>query len=283
MSTACQNSTSAFLRSFDATDYQDIVGRILPWNRQSSRTKAAKGHTSKLKALATANKQQLRLRNMTVAKPFFHSGGGSLKQLNYGFFDSSNPISTLPPKLYFYNFHRRIQEELNSLPPGKKLMILVFSLDRLFRPERFKYDDPTTYEPQQSDFDLFEKFLNTCFGERTADLVFVTLHDGRWQSIKRVQAEAGQAKGVGGRPSKQQSKKHIAPDIKTLVVEKAVTEHWNATQLVNYLRNEHGSPLSKRQARRWLADAGASQPPYRPYKKADIISLNQLQRIGQNT
>ena len=251
------------------------------WNRQSSRTNAKRHHTEKLNALKKADKALYRKTGIAASVPFMCECNGSLRQLfKCDFFFSSNPVDTLPRRSYFYRVYRQLLKGLDSLQPNERLVVKVFSPDRLFRPFRFQHTDPETYEPLLEDFEIFYDFLVRCFGDRVTDLIFVSLHEGDWVSIKNIQSKLSQSNGAGGRPPKR---KHMPKNIKSEAVQKAVSAGWNATQLVDYLGE---NSISKRQARRWLADVGASQRSHRPpAKKADIVSKtdsNEQSQIPEN-
>ena len=249
----------------------EVVGGVICINRQSSRNNS-RGHTAKI-----ADMKETNVEAGVVDKPETYTfvGSGSMKELEkYNFFD--NP-DKLPRRCYFAWLRDVIRKELQNTPSGMKLIVKVHSLDRLFRPLLLDPKKPETWEYTEADFDMFDRYVNTCFGDRAKDIVFVPLNKGTALDIRRLQSTIGQEKGKGGRPTLIQKSYRVKQFLEDEAVELRL-RGWNSKKITDYLNDKYkivretGRGICDRTVRNWLKSRGVPSPRGRQKKMESCTS-----------
>ena len=247
-----------------------VVGSVICINRQSSRSNS-RGHTAKIAAMKGTD-VEAEIPHKPEAYTFV--GSGSLKELEkHNFFD--NP-DKLPKGCYFAWLRKVIIKELQNIPSGMKLLVKVHSLDRLFRPLPFDAKKPETWEYTEEDHDMFDRYVNTCFGDWAKDIVFVPLNKGTALDIRRLQSAIGQENGKGGRPSTIQKSYRVKPFLNDKAVELAKNNKWNARQIADYFYQRHKRRITDRAIRGWLQEAGVAAPKGRPRGKKRKVANHRF-------
>jgi len=165
------------------------------------------------------------------------------------------------PNLEYFGWLRKIiQEGLDKTPPGNNgLYIVVCTIDRLIRPQRYKGNNPCTWELTEADMELFHRWLHLCFGERVRDITFVLIHDVNAGKARSIQTKLGmQQKGkMGGRPR--------TINWRDEAIRLAYVENKNAGEILRIFESRQSKNLVKvRRIQQWLNEAGLNKKPGRP-------------------
>jgi hypothetical protein len=208
----------------------------------------------------------------------FHSYIGSGKaEILKNAFNSRDPKRILAGT-YFAKLMDIVQSKLSSMPAGR-LYVTFSSIDRIFRSTKYsaKEGGTKTWNYDDKDYALFQKFLDFGLGQDKDRVSFVTMCEGTSQ-IRSQQTKVGMevAGNTGGRPSVIQRQYRIKPLLKPEAVGLA-KNGWNARNTVVYFENKR--KISDRTVRGWLREDGASSPRGRPKgskkRKAEHSKFNQ--------
>lgn len=194
---------------------QDVRNRIIPFdsligtnldgvtfryiNRESNETQELH-HDAKFEALREAHV------SLGIAASFDkerHTGSGSLKIL-YDFFDFHLLDMARLLGTYWKFLEEEIRKGLDKTAPGKKLYIVFCTLSRLMRPAKFHQNDVRTWDYTERDYEIFNRWLIHCFGERAKDIIFVMLRLGTPREDRGYETFLGMhySGNLGGRPRK---------------------------------------------------------------------------------
>ena len=191
--------------------------------------------------------------------PFYpFTGSGNLRILRDNDFNSVDVA-----KSYFGELRNILTDELLNTPPSQMLFVFVLSPDRLFR--SINYDkDKDTWDFCPEDFMLFGQWLQSCFPTDHKRIVFVDVSNGKTsEECRSWQIQLGQAwaDNKGGRPRKR---KQYKKDYYHVAVSLAAVEKMNATQIRNFLRENHGVDITDRAVRKWLQAGNVAAKRGRP-------------------
>lgn len=239
---------------FESLKYEEVKDDAFFWfNRESSHPQELH-HTPKKEELREAKERLL-----GPNAPFDYeqiTESGILDELIYKI-----PIYGSP---FFIWLSDNIQKRLENLPQGKTLYVVAHTIDRLMRPSGYNRQDFSSSNYTEKDFDIFSRWLQRCFNERTKDIVFVVLHSGTSEEIRGKQSKMGmvQKGNTGGHPRKKISKEKLKEEIVSL----APLYDNNATRIFQYLEKKYGVlPIKKRTAQDWMKEANVSGKLGRPY------------------
>jgi len=231
-------------------------GRFIYVNRQSDKENAH-GHDRYKSVLAEVH---ARLSPGEPFTPYLYTGSGNVSILHNAF--KSSNIEAAIKKTYFGWLVNILQRELPSTP-GEKLYVVYVAIDRIIRPAEYNPIGQGTgsWNYTESDFVIFQKYLDHFFVERASDIIFAVIDDSppsesRSNAIKAGQKHTGKR---GGRPKK------ILPKDEAI---RLAREHgWNAGQINGYLLDQYKITKSIRSIQDWLKKAGLASKPGRPKKR----------------
>ena len=235
----------------------DDNDHIICVNRQSSKNNVH-GHIAKKSVLRKAHEK------LAPNKPFtsYHiTESGNLKHLR-NVVDADN-VREAVRDTEFGELMDILDYEIGNT--HGKLYVLIFSIDRLFRPSRYRSNKGTwNYSPD--DFAAFKRLLDACFGKRSDDITFVPICEGTPEEIRSQQIKLGMkvSGNPGGRPSAIQKSYRVKPLLNDEAVELARKYNWNANQIVRFFEKKYKRRFIDRTIRNWLKDEGVPSPRGRP-------------------
>jgi hypothetical protein len=231
-------------------------GRAIAVNRESSKTNQHAHHTKE----AELRQECARLVPGQRIEFYCYTGSGNLLILQDNDFDSNEVNES------FFGWLRTIIiSELLNTPHGQRLFILVLTPDRLFRSVHYNRNRET-WKCCPEDFNLFARWLRSCFPIDHERIVFVDASNGMSpEQCRSWQIQLGQewSGNKGGRPAKrkQYKKTHLNEAIRL-----ATDEKMNAVQIRNVLHEHHSVTITDRAVRQWLQAGNVATKAGRPSK-----------------
>ena len=183
---------------------------VVVFSRESHETQSKnQNHIPKIMSI----QQQCDAHGITVVETVAYTGTGKVSQL-YQYIDELSYFymyygeAPVPQEMeYFSKLKALIHSYLQELQHGEKLYIVLYSIDRLFRPANFCAKNKSTWEPKEIDFEIFTCWLNHHFRDRVKDIIFVFQHGGTPEEIRGIQTKEGMThrKAFGGRPKNKKT------------------------------------------------------------------------------
>lgn len=262
--------------SFDSLVETNLDGAIFRYfNRESSKSQE-KNHEPKIAALRAAHA------SLGINLPFViagYTGSGNLNNL-HEFLDSRDRSLLRLAGTYWDFFEKELRGALDQTAPGKTLYLVFCTRSRLMRPPGFDTRKKTTWDYDQDDFEIFERWLVHCFGERAKDIVFAFLFLGTPTEDRAYEIKIGKDywKNPGGRPKKISipDRRRFRESLELEAVDLRLSTGMNGCQIFRYFKQKYKGKeaaylVKEREIQVWLEDAGCSAKPGRPKKESNVL------------